>query len=74
MATKCPYCGSTDVRAINVGQRAWATVAGFVAGTVSNVFVKGSGGGTMKRVYKEQCPSRDYICLNDECRRKFSKY
>jgi hypothetical protein len=53
-----------------VGTRIFAGVCGGVVGLLCAPFTGGSAGGHAKNVYKEICPSRDYICLS--CKRTFS--
>lgn len=73
MSVKCPYCNCENVQATNLGKRAVATTVSFAAGFVVSVFNKPLGGPTAKEVYKNICPNKEYICLNDNCRRKFIK-
>ncbi|MBR5199087.1 MAG: hypothetical protein IKW20_04590 [Bacteroidales bacterium] len=67
---KCKHCGSSNVQGTNVGTRIFAGVCGGVVGLLCAPFTGGSAGGHAKNVYKEICPSRDYICLS--CKRTFS--
>ena len=73
MATKCPYCGGTNVQATNMGSRILAGVTSFAAGLAVGLFNKNMGGPTAKTVHDNICPKKEYICLNDNCRRKFQK-
>jgi len=69
---KCPYCGSTDVQATNMGKRVWANIAGFGTAFVLTPFMRQGAKTPAMQVRKNICPSKEYICLNDLCRRKFS--
>lgn len=73
MSVKCPYCGSENVQATNMGKRTFAAIASGTVGLLTMPFMRGGYIGPAKETYKSICPSREYICLNDNCRRKFSE-
>ena len=73
MATKCPYCGSTNVQTTNLGKRIVAGAASVAAGLAAGLFDKSKAAPTAMMVRRNICPKSEYICLNDDCKRKFTK-
>ena len=71
MATKCPYCGSPDVKCLNVGKRILAGCASGGTSVLLFPFTKGDTKYYAKKVHENICAKKKYICLNDSCRRKF---
>ena len=71
MATKCPYCGSPDVKCLNVGKRILAGCASGITATLLSPFMRGDAKYPAKNVHESICKTKKYICLNDSCRRKF---
>ena len=71
MATKCPYCGSTNVKCLNVGERVLAGVASGTTAVLLSIFMRGDSKYPEKNVHESICKTKKYICLNDVCRRKF---
>ena len=71
MATKCPYCGSKDIKGLNLGKRIIAGAASGITATLLSPFMRGDAKYPAKNVHESICKTKKYICLNDNCRRKF---
>lgn len=56
-----------------MGSRILAGATSFAAGLVVGIFDRTKAGPTAKIVSDNICPKKEYICLNDACRRKFQK-
>lgn len=71
MATRCPYCGSQDVKSLNMGKRILAGVASGTTAAVLSIFMRNDSKYPAKSVHECICKTKKYICLNDNCRKKF---
>ena len=72
MLTKCPKCGKSDqVRSLNLGKRAIAATTSFIAGAATKIIAPSGSPSTMKEVYKNICPEREYYCKR--CKLEFSE-
>lgn len=71
MATKCPYCGSPEVKCLNWGKRITAGVASGATAAVMSIFMRGDAKYPAKKVHESICDKRKYICTN--CCRKFEE-
>lgn len=70
---KCPICGSKNVQSTNMGKRIIAAILSFVASLLVSVVSRSGGIITQRNVYKSISPTRDYICLNPDCKHIFSE-
>lgn len=68
---KCPYCGSPDVKCLNLGKRILAGAASGTTSILLSPFMRGDSKYPAKKVHESICDKKKYICLNDSCRRKF---
>lgn len=68
---KCPYCGSGDVKGLNVGRRILAGIASGATATVLFPFLRNGSKNPAMDVHKSICNSKKYICVN--CGRKFEE-
>ena len=69
MATKCPKCGSKRTQTTNLGKRALAVVCSFGVGIPVSLFSRAGGHTVSRAVYKNICPTNNYICL--DCKEEF---
>lgn len=70
---KCPKCGSKDVQITNMGKQALASVCGIITGIPVSIFSRPGGMTIAKSVMRSICPTRNYICLNPNCKHMFSE-
>lgn len=66
---KCTYCGSKRTLCTNKIDRTWAFFVGLVVGAVGSIFNPAAGAAMGAKITKEQCPHKEYICL--DCKKEF---
>lgn len=59
MATKCPYCGSPDVKCLNVGKRILAGCASGITATLLSPFMRGDAKYPAKNVHESIAKQRN---------------
>ena len=68
---KCPYCGSKDVKSLNLGKRILASVASSTTYLLLSPFMRGDAKYPTKNVHKSICDKKKYICV--DCGKKFEE-
>lgn len=72
---KCPYCGSTRVRPVNILQQATATTASAIVSFGLIIFNPNKGPAIKagKEISKKICPNRKFRCMNPFCKKTFEE-
>lgn len=70
---ECPKCGSKKVQCTNMGKQALGFTCSMIVGFPVSVISRGGGMTVAKSVLRSICPTRNYICLNPDCKHMFSE-
>lgn len=74
MATKCPYCGSKNVKGINKIRQFTAGVVGSIT-TFGAMLINPNKGPAIqlgRKMSNKICSNRKYKCMNPSCNKHFN--